>query len=144
MREAVISGVGISDFGRFAHLSEEVLAQSAVMDALSDAGITIKDIQAFYCGNVVGGHLPGQRVLRELHTAGQAVFNIDNACSSGATAFHLALDAIRSGKHDTVLVFGMDQLSTLGGGTSAGFSDAGGGRYNTPQGVASALGDASG
>ena len=116
MSEAVISGVGISDFGTFPHLTEEVLAQAAIMDALTDAGLSIKDIQAFYCGNAAGGHLPGQRALRELHTDGQAVFNIDNACSSGATAFHLALDALRSQKHDTVLVFGMDQLSTFGGG----------------------------
>jgi acetyl-CoA acetyltransferase len=116
MSEAVISGVGISDFGKFPHLTEEVLAQAAIMDALTDAGLSIKDIQAFYCGNAAGGHLPGQRALRELHTDGQAVFNIDNACSSGATAFHLALDALRSQKHDTVLVFGMDQLSTFGGG----------------------------
>jgi acetyl-CoA acetyltransferase len=116
MSEAVISGVGISDFGKFPNLTEEVLAQVAITAALKDADLSIKDIQAFYCGNAAGGHLPGQRVLRELHTAGQAVFNIDNACSSGATAFHLALDALRSHKHETVLVFGMDQLSTFGGG----------------------------
>ena len=116
MSEVVISGVGISDFGKFPYLTEEVLAQAAITAALKDADLSIKDIQAFYCGNAAGGHLPGQRVLRELHTAGQAVFNIDNACSSGATAFHLALDALRSHKHETVLVFGMDQLSTFGGG----------------------------
>lgn len=116
MSGAVITGVGISDFGKFPHLTEEVLAQAAVLDALADAGIGINDVQAFYCGNAAGGHLPGQRVLREMHTEGQAVFNIDNACSSGATAFHLALDALNAGKHDTVVVFGMDQLSTFGGG----------------------------
>jgi acetyl-CoA acetyltransferase len=116
MSEVVISGVGISDFGKFPYLTEEVLAQAAITAALKDADLSIKDIQAFYCGNAAGGHLPGQRVLRELHTAGQAVFNIDNACSSGATAFHLALDALKSQKHETVLVFGMDQLSTFGGG----------------------------
>lgn len=116
MSGAVITGVGISDFGKFPHLTEEVLAQAAVLEALADAGIGINDVQAFYCGNAAGGHLPGQRVLRELHTEGQAVFNIDNACSSGATAFHLALDALNAGKHSTVVVFGMDQLSTFGGG----------------------------
>ncbi len=116
MTEAVITGVGISDFGKFQDMTEEVLAQSAIMQALSDANISIKEIDAFYCGNAAGAHLPGQRVLRELHTDGQAVFNIDNACSSGATAFHLALESINSGKHHTALVFGMDQLSKFGGG----------------------------
>jgi acetyl-CoA acetyltransferase len=116
MTEPLITGVGISDFGRFPHLTEEALAQVAMLEALADAGLSMRDVQAFYCGNAAGGHLPGQRSLRELHTGGQPVFNIDNACSSGATALHLALQAIRSGAHDTVLVFGMDQLSNLGGG----------------------------
>jgi acetyl-CoA acetyltransferase len=117
MSEPLITGVGISDFGRFPDFTEEALAQAAILDAMEDAGIAIGDVQAFYCGNALGGHLPGQRTLRELHTRGEAVFNIDNACSSGATALHMALQALKAGRHDTVVVFGMDQLSTLGGGT---------------------------
>ncbi|MET4575981.1 thiolase family protein [Ottowia thiooxydans] len=116
MKEALIAGIGISDFGRFPDLTEEALAQSAILAALKDADVTLRDVQAFYCGNALGGHLPGQRALRELGTGGEAVYNIDNACSSGATAFHLALQALRAGQYDTVLVFGMDHLSGLGGG----------------------------
>jgi len=41
MSEAVVSGVGISAFGKFPHLTEEVLAQVAVTEALSVAGFTI-------------------------------------------------------------------------------------------------------
>lgn len=116
MTEPMIVGVGITDFGRFPELSEEALAQSAILGALSDSGLQIRDIEAFYCGNAIGASLPGQRALRELHTGGNAVYNIDNACSSGATAVNAALSALRSGQYETVLVFGMDQLSSLGGG----------------------------
>jgi acetyl-CoA acetyltransferase len=116
MTEPKIVGVGITDFGRFPEWTEEALAQSAILDALNDSGLQIGDIQAFYCGNAIGASLPGQRALRELHTGGNAVYNIDNACSSGATAVNAALSALRSGQYDTVLVFGMDQLSSLGGG----------------------------
>ncbi len=116
MSEPLITGVGISDFGRFPDLTEEALAQAAILAALKDAGVGVRDVEAFYCGNALGGHLPGQRVLRELGTGGEAVYNIDNACSSGATAFHLALQALRAGQYETVLVFGMDHLSGLGGG----------------------------
>ncbi len=116
MNEPKIVGVGITDFGRFPDLTEEALAQSAILDALSDSGLQIGDIEAFYCGNAIGASLPGQRSLRELHTGGGAVYNIDNACSSGATAVNAALSALRSGQYETVLVFGMDQLSSLGGG----------------------------
>jgi acetyl-CoA acetyltransferase len=116
MNEPKIVGVGITDFGRFPELTEEALAQSAILAALSDAGLQIRDIEAFYCGNAIGASLPGQRALRELHMGGGAVYNIDNACSSGATAVNAALSALRSGQYETVLVFGMDQLSSLGGG----------------------------
>ncbi|MEQ1549812.1 thiolase family protein [Sphingorhabdus sp.] len=116
MNEPMIVGVGITDFGRFPDLTEEALAQSAILEALSDSGLQIRDIEAFYCGNAIGASLPGQRALRELHTGGNAVYNIDNACSSGATAVNAALSALRSGQYETVLVFGMDQLSSLGGG----------------------------
>lgn len=116
MSEPLITGVGSSDFGRFPDLTEEALAQAAILAALKDAGVGVRDVEAFYCGNALGGHLPGQRVLRELGTGGEAVYNIDNACSSGATAFHLALQALRAGQYETVLVFGMDHLSGLGGG----------------------------
>ncbi|WP_416047157.1 thiolase family protein [Cupriavidus basilensis] len=116
MNQPLITGVGITNFGRFPELTEEALAQSAILDALTDAGITISDVQAFYCGNALGASLPGQRALRELHTKGGAVYNVDNACSSGATALNLALQALKVGQYDTVVVFGMDQLSSLGGG----------------------------
>jgi acetyl-CoA acetyltransferase len=116
MQQPLITGVGITDFGRFPDLTEEAMAQSAILGALRDAGLGIPDVQAFYCGNALGSMLPGQRTLRELHTRGSAVYNVDNACSSGATALNLALQALRAGQYDTVVVFGMDHLSSLGGG----------------------------
>lgn len=116
MKQPLITGVGITDFGRFPDLTEEAMVQSAILDALADAGTALSDVQAFYCGNALGAMLPGQRALRELHANGGAVYNVDNACSSGATALNLALQALEVGQYDTVLVFGMDHLSSLGGG----------------------------
>ncbi len=116
MKQPLITGVGITDFGRFPELTEEAMVQSAILDALADAGTQLSEVQAFYCGNALGAMLPGQRALRELHVNGGAVYNVDNACSSGATALNLALQALKVGQYDTVLVFGMDHLSSLGGG----------------------------
>ena len=116
MKQPLITGVGITDFGRFPELTEEAMVQSAILGALEDAGTQLAEVQAFYCGNALGARLPGQRALRELHVNGSAVYNVDNACSSGATALHLALQALKVGQYDTVLVFGMDHLSSLGGG----------------------------
>ncbi|HVL10440.1 MAG TPA: thiolase family protein [Burkholderiaceae bacterium] len=116
MKQPLITGVGITDFGRFPEVTEEAMVQSAILGALEDAGTQLAEVQAFYCGNALGARLPGQRALRELHVNGGAVYNVDNACSSGATALHLALQALKVGQYDTVLVFGMDHLSSLGGG----------------------------
>ncbi|PNG56064.1 MULTISPECIES: thiolase family protein [unclassified Variovorax] len=116
MKQPMITGVGITDFGRFPEFTEEAMVQSAILDALEDAGTRLSEVQAFYCGNALGAMLPGQRALRELHADGGAVYNVDNACSSGATALNLALQALEVGQYDTVLVFGMDHLSGLGGG----------------------------
>lgn len=116
MAEPTIQGVGITDFGRFPELNEEALAQSAILAALTDAGIEMAEVQAFYCGNVFGQMLPGQRALRPLGSLGGAVYNVNNACSSGATAFNLALQALRAGQYETVVVFGMDHLSSRAGG----------------------------
>lgn len=112
----MITGVGITEFGRFPGLNEEVMAQYAIRKALADAGIAVSEVQAFYCGNALGGMLPGQRALREMNTEGGAVYNVDNACSSGATALNLALQSLNAGQYETVVVFGMDHLSSLGGG----------------------------
>ncbi|WP_198083727.1 thiolase family protein [Variovorax sp. E3] len=116
MKQPMITGVGITDFGRFPEFTEEAMVQSAILDALEDAGTRLSEVQALYCGNALGAMLPGQRALRELHANGGAVYNVDNACSSGATALNLALQALKVGQYDTVLVFGMDHLSALGGG----------------------------
>ena len=110
MKQPLITGVGITDFGRFPDLTEEAMAQSAILDALADAGTQLSEVQAFYCGN------EAPSALRELHVNGGAVYNVDNACSSGATALNLALQALKVGQYETVVVFGMDHLSSLGGG----------------------------
>jgi acetyl-CoA acetyltransferase len=116
MNDIYITGTGISDFGRFPDISEESLAQVAILAALREADTDVGHVEAFFCANALGPRLAGQRALRELQAGGKPIFNVENACASGASALHLAMQAIRSGAYETVLVFGMDQLSTFGGG----------------------------
>lgn len=112
-----IAGVAMTRFGRHNLLSMQDLAQEAAIGAIADAGLTSQDIQAFYCSNVYGGMVLGQVLLRDLGITGPALYNVENACASGATAVHLASHALRAGEYDTVLVFGVEQLTRLGGGT---------------------------
>src|SRR5690606_485531 len=91
-----------------------------VLEALKDAGIERKDVNAVYTGSAFSGRLVGQRVLRPIGMTGIPVINCENACSSGATAFREACLAIRHGEIDVAVVLGIDKLTSLGGGVLPG------------------------
>ncbi|CAN5295576.1 thiolase family protein [soil metagenome] len=116
-RDVFVSGVAMTAFGRRPELSMQDLAQEAVLGALADARLTGLDVQALYNANVYGGMVLGQVLMRDLGMTGPALYNVENACASGATAVHLACQALRLGLYDTVVVWGVEQLSKLGGGT---------------------------
>jgi acetyl-CoA acetyltransferase len=116
-KEVFIAGVGMTPFGRHDQSSMQDLAQAAVLTALNDASIDNSKIQAMYNANVYGGMVLGQVLMRDLGITGPPLYNVENACASGATAVHLACQALRLGTYDTVLVWGVEQLTRLGGGT---------------------------
>jgi acetyl-CoA acetyltransferase len=115
--QACITGGAMTRFGRHGGVTAPDLAQHAILHALADAGVAVRDVQAIYCANVLGGMILGQLVARDLGFQGIPVYNVENACASGATAVHLARHALLAGQYDTVLVFGIEQLTALGGGT---------------------------
>jgi acetyl-CoA acetyltransferase len=116
-KDIFIAGAAMTAFGRHADLSMQDLAQAAVIGALKDAGVDTARVQAMYNANVYGGMVLGQVLMRDLGITGPALYNIENACASGATAVNLACQALRLGMYDTVLVWGVEQLTKLGGGT---------------------------
>lgn len=116
-RDVYISGAAMTPFGRHNGLSMQDLTQAAVLGAISDAGIDARDIGAFYAANVYGGMVLGQVLLRDLGFTGPPLYNVENACASGATAVHLARQALQLGLYETVVVWGVEQLTALGGGT---------------------------
>ena len=79
-----ISGVAMTRFGRH-EASMQDLAQSAVCDAVADAGLELPAIEAMYSCNVFGGMALGQVLLRDLDLDGLPVYNVENACASSAT-----------------------------------------------------------
>ncbi|MEX5343317.1 thiolase family protein [Pseudomonas sp. I2] len=117
MNQMHMMGGAMTRFGKHPGVMAPELAQQAILAALADAGVALQDIQAVYCANVLGGMILGQVILRDLGLEGIPVYNIENACASGATAVHLARHALLAEQYDTVLVFGIEQLTQLGGGT---------------------------
>jgi len=117
MVDVFVHGAAQVRFGRTPERSIETMGQQAVIAALGDAGIDKADIDEVCCGNVLGGMLVGQRILRDLGMTGIAISNVENACSSGSSALREGYWAIRSGRAETVLVIGVEKMSVLGGGT---------------------------
>ena len=119
MTEVYVVGTDMIKFGRFPDRTVPELGAEAALMALDDAGLTIDDMQALYCGNLgEAGAMVGQRVLREIGQTGIPVVNCANACATGATAFREGWAAIKAGIYDVVLAVGVEQMGRglLGGG----------------------------
>lgn len=113
----VVSGVGMSPFGKFLDKSMKDLARVAVDAALADAGIGVGDVQAMFFSNALAGLITGQECIRgevvgyPLGLAGIPIHNVENACASGGNALHLAWMAVASGMYDTVLALGVEKAN---------------------------------
>ncbi len=99
-------------FTRQAERGHDGLAHEAVLHALSDAGLHVKDIEAAFCGTVAGGSGTGQRCLKDLGFGGIPITNIENACASSTSAMIEALAWIAAGFCDVALVLGVEILSS--------------------------------
>jgi len=127
--DVYILGIDMIKFGRFPDKKVEQLGAQAALMALDDAGLTIQDMQALYCGNLgQASGMVGQRILHEIGQTGIAVVNVANACATGATAFREAWASVKAGLYDCVLAVGVEQMGRglLGGaGGGSGISKEG-------------------
>jgi acetyl-CoA acetyltransferase len=122
MSDVYILGVDMIKFGRFPDRTVPSLGAEAALLALDDAGLTIQDMEALYCGNLgQSSGMVGQRILQEIGQTGMPVVNCANACATGATAFREAWTSIKAGLYDVVLAVGVEQMGKgLLGGTGGG------------------------
>ncbi|KRC53324.1 MULTISPECIES: thiolase family protein [unclassified Nocardioides] len=117
MTDVYIAGIAMTVFGRHPARSLEDLAGEALRGALSDAGCDVKDLGAAYYAGVTNGPLqgqlsiPGQVVLGKVGVEGIPVFNVENACASGSTAVHLAVQGLRAGSTDVALALGAEKMN---------------------------------
>jgi len=124
MSDVYIVGTDMIKFGKFPDRSVESLGAESALGALDDAGVTIKDIQALYSGNLLqAAAMVGQRIQQEIGQTGIPVINTSNACATGATALREAWMGIKAGIYDCVLAVGVEKLAgagMLGGGGGGG------------------------
>lgn len=111
-----IAGVGMTPTGKFLDRSIKQLTAAAVQAALSDAGLSIRDIESAYFSNATQGVLEGQTMirgqiaLRSMGFESIPIFNIENACASGSSAFNLAVQYVRSGEGEIALAVGAEKM----------------------------------
>ena len=113
MIQPMLWGVGTSAYGLFPARRVETLAWDAVAEAIRDAGVTPDQFDAMVVGSVFGPPGVATRVQRGLGIGGVPAWTIENACASGTSAYHEAVEAVRLGRFGCVLVLGVDQMSTL-------------------------------
>jgi acetyl-CoA acetyltransferase len=114
---AKILGAAMTRFGRHPDADLRSLAEAAGAAALSDAGLSPDDFGLVVFGNATEGVLHGQEMirgevaLRHAGFAGVPIINVENACASSSSAFHVACLAIGAGEVDVALVLGVEQLT---------------------------------
>jgi acetyl-CoA acetyltransferase len=110
-----IIGASMTAFGRFPEKDLIDLAAEAALRALSDAGASITDIGVLALGNVYEANSHnGQRLQKQIGQTGVPVYNVVNACATGATAVRVALMSIAAGETDMGLAVGVEKMGKMG------------------------------
>ena len=112
-----IAGAAVHPFGKHQGKPADELGYLAVSELMATAGVDPGQVGVGFGGSMYGGSLLAQRVLQRVGISGQPVFTVENACASGASAVHLAWQAVAVGFADCAVAFGAENLSSFGGGT---------------------------
>ena len=117
MRVAII-GVGLTKFGELWESSFSHIFVEAGINAIKDANIDGKDLEAVFIGNMSGGRFVDQEHVSSL-IADHAGLNpipstrIEAACASGGLALRQGVMSILSGFHDIVVAGGVEKMTDV-------------------------------
>jgi acetyl-CoA acetyltransferase len=121
-----ILGIHMTKFGKHPDKDSVDLAAEAALAALADAGKSMKDMGILAAGNLLGGGGMGQQLQKQIGQTGIPVYNVSNACATGATALRTAVMAVKAGEADYGLAVGVEKLAGAGllaGGSRKADSD---------------------
>jgi acetyl-CoA acyltransferase len=141
-----ILGIHMTKFGKHPDKDTIDLASEAAMGALADGGVTMREMGILAAGNLMGGPGSiGQTLQKQIGQTGIPVYNVANACATGATALRTAIMAVKAGECDMGLAVGVEKLAGAGllaGGARAKDADewTPRGRYGAVAGVDGRIG----
>jgi acetyl-CoA C-acetyltransferase len=107
--KVAIIGVGCTRFGELYEQSAEQLICEAAFEALRDAEIEPRQIEAAWVGTVMS-QLAGDALGDPLKLHGIPITRVSMYCASGMDAFRNAALAIASGVYDLALVLGFEKM----------------------------------
>ena len=85
-------------------------AAAAAQQALDEAGVRYDQVDAVVCAYAFSDSTAGQAACYKLGLTGVPVFNVNNACASGASALCMARALCQGGGFGCVLVLGFENL----------------------------------
>jgi acetyl-CoA acyltransferase len=142
-----VLGASMTKFGRYPDKDVVDLGSEAAMAALGDGGVTMQDmgVMGVGCLQEVSAGI-GQRIQKQIGQTGIPVYNVANACATGATAVRTVYLTIKAGEADMGLAVGVEQMGKMGllGAAGRGRSDRKvfepSGRYSSVMGTEGVLG----
>ncbi len=110
-----ILGIHMTKFGKHPDKDTVDMAADAAMSALADAQVSIKDMGVLAAGNLMAANASiGQQLQKQIGQTGIPVYNVANACATGATALRTAVMSVKAGECDFGLAVGVEKLAGAG------------------------------
>ncbi len=115
---ACIVGWAHSKFGKLETETIESLVVRVATDAMADAGVEPKDIDAIYIGTMNGGMVRQEFTASLVLQASPALrfkpaTRVEDACATGSAAIHQGLNLIEAKKARRVLVVGVEKMTEI-------------------------------
>lgn len=115
MSDVWVLGASMTKVGRYPDKDVVDLASESALDALADGGVTMADMGVMGMGNMFQAMAGlGQSVQQQIGQTGIPVYNVVNACATGATAVRTVFLTIAAGEADMGIAIGCEQMGKMG------------------------------
>jgi acetyl-CoA acyltransferase len=116
-----IVGASMTRFGRYPEKDVVDLGSEAALAAFADGQTAVGDLDVLAVGCLAEANgMVGQRIQKQIGQTGIPVYNVANACATGATAVRSVVTAIKAGEADLGLAIGVEKMGKAGLLGSAG------------------------
>ena len=114
--DVAIIGCGVTKFGHHWDKDHDDLLVEAVDEALRDANVELKDVDAVWCGTFYPfTGVSGNVFSDSLKFFGKPITRVENYCATGMDVVRNACFAVMSGVYDIVIAAGVEKLMDTGG-----------------------------